>query len=471
MGYDTLIIGAGMSGLAAGIRLAQFDRRVLIVERHSLWGGLNSFYKLKGRIFDSGLHALTNYVRKGTPGVPLTRILRQLRIGYDELELGAQGHSEIRFDGRRLEFTNDPEVFFAEIAREFPREIDGFRRLVAELPGYDAVLERGEGSARAELARYLGDPELIESLMLPLCIYGSAREDDLDWDQFVILFRAIFLEGFSRPEGGIKALLELLLRRYKKVGGELRMNCGVERILVRDGAAVGVRLTSGEEILAERVFSSAGHAETLRLVDGDDARLSAHRRAAEANLGQLSFLESISVLDVQPADLGFDATVSFFNHGNSFRYRRPDAGIDVQSGVVCSPNNFARKTPLSDGFVRITALANHAVWTSLPEHEYRARKESAADRMLESAALAIPALARVREHTVFRDTFTPRTIQHYTGHLGGAVYGSPRKQRDGSSGIARLSLVGTDQGMLGIVGAMLSGITIANHQALMEVSR
>ncbi|MEO6710677.1 MAG: FAD-dependent oxidoreductase, partial [Planctomycetota bacterium] len=259
MGYDTLIIGAGMSGLAAGIRLAQFDRRVLIVERHSLWGGLNSFYKLKGRIFDSGLHALTNHVRKGTPGVPLTRILRQLRIGYDELELGAQGHSEIRFDGRRLEFTNQPEVFLAEIAREFPLEIDGLRRLVAELPGYDTLLERGEGSARVELARYLRDPDLIEILMLPLCIYGSAREDDLDWDQFVILFRAIFLEGFSRPEGGIKALLELLLARYKKVGGELRMNSGVERILVRDGTAIGVRLACGEEILAERVFSSAGH--------------------------------------------------------------------------------------------------------------------------------------------------------------------------------------------------------------------
>ena len=34
-----------MSGLAAGIRLAQFDQKVLILEKHYLWGGLNSFYK------------------------------------------------------------------------------------------------------------------------------------------------------------------------------------------------------------------------------------------------------------------------------------------------------------------------------------------------------------------------------------------------------------------------------------------
>lgn len=472
MGYDTLIIGAGMSGLAAGIRLAQFDRRVLIVERHSLWGGLNSFYKLRGRMFDSGLHALTNYVPKGTPAVPLTRILRQLRIGYDELELGPQGFSQILFDGRPLKFTNDAAVFFDEVAREFPGEIDGFLRMVAELPGYDALRdENGERSARHELTRYLRDQELIEILMLPLCIYGSAREDDLDWDQFAVLFRAIFLEGFARPEGGIKALLDLLVRRYKKLGGELRMNSAVQRIMTQAGTAIGVVLASGEELFADRVFSSAGHAETLRLVDGDGARVSQEKLAADQDAGRLSFFESITVLDAQPKDLGYDATVSFFNHGPRFSYRRPEDEIDVQSGVVCSPNNFSRKTPMSEGFLRITALANHGIWSKLPEVEYRARKESAADAMLASAARALPALERLREHCVFRDTFTPRTIEHYTGHIGGAVYGSSRKRRDASTAVARLSLLGSDQGMLGIVGAMLSGITVANQQALMEVSR
>lgn len=471
MAYDTLIIGAGMSGLAAGIRLAQFDRSVLILERHSLWGGLNSFYKLKGRMFDSGLHALTNFVPKNTPGVPLTRILRQLRIGYDELELGEQGHSQILFQGRALKFTNDARVFQDEVAREFPREIDGLRRMLAEFAGYDSALDpRGERSARRELARWIRDPELIEILMLPLCIYGSAREDDLDWDQFQILFRAIFLEGFARPEGGIKALLDLLVRRYKQVGGELRMNCGVERILTHAGAACGVVLANGEEVHAERVFSSAGHAETMRLVAGDDALVSAAKSDAEAHTGRLSFFESIAVLDAEPRALGYDATVTFFNHGPRFRYARPAEDIDVGSGVICSPNNFARKSAMSDGFLRITALANHEVWSRLPEDDYRARKEIAADAMLASAARAVPALAAMPQHTVFRDTFTPRTIEYYTGHVGGAVYGASRKRRDGLTDVERLSLIGTDQGMLGIVGAMLSGITIANQHGLMRVA-
>ncbi|MHC4065650.1 MAG: FAD-binding protein, partial [Planctomycetota bacterium] len=39
MDYDVVIIGAGMSGLAAGIRLAYFDQRVCILERHEVYGG------------------------------------------------------------------------------------------------------------------------------------------------------------------------------------------------------------------------------------------------------------------------------------------------------------------------------------------------------------------------------------------------------------------------------------------------
>ena len=67
MKYDAIIIGAGMSGLAAGIRLAMYDKKVCILEQHVISGGLNSYYQRRdprgGLIeFDVGLHALTNYI-------------------------------------------------------------------------------------------------------------------------------------------------------------------------------------------------------------------------------------------------------------------------------------------------------------------------------------------------------------------------------------------------------------------------
>ena len=88
--YDTIIIGAGMSGLAAGIRLAYYDQTVCILERHYTIGGLNSFYRLGGRDYDVGLHAITNFTPKGTKKGPLARLLRQLRFRWDEFALSPQ---------------------------------------------------------------------------------------------------------------------------------------------------------------------------------------------------------------------------------------------------------------------------------------------------------------------------------------------------------------------------------------------
>ena len=64
--------------------------------------------------------------------------------------------------------------------------------------------------------------------------------------------------------------------------------------------------------------------------------------------------------------------------------------------------------------------------------------------------------------------FTPRTITRFTGHLAGAIYGSPFKQRQGRTALANVYLCGTDQGFLGIVGAMLSGISMANYHILQK---
>ena len=71
-----------------------------------------------------------------------------------------------------------------------------------------------------------------------------------------------------------------------------------------------------------------------------------------------------------------------------------------------------------------------------------------------------------RDRVVATDLFTPRTIQRYTGHLNGAVYGAPRKIRDGRTRLENLFICGTDQGLVGIIGAMLSGITMANLHVL-----
>jgi phytoene dehydrogenase-like protein len=468
--YDAIIIGAGMSGLAAGIRLAWFGRRVAIVEKHYVWGGLNSFYGIGRHAFDVGLHALTNYVPAGTRGAPLTRVLKQLRLRHADLRLGEHGHSEILFPGVRLRFTNDPEVLADEVARAFPAEAGRFRRLVTE------VRETAFGpqdehfvSARAALGERLRDPLLVEMLLLPTCYYGSALEDDVEWDQFKVLFRSIFLEGLARPEGGVRRLLGLLVKRFKHLGGELRMRNGVRGIRTDAGAVRGLVLEDGTELETDLVLSSAGRVETMRLC-GEDVRRAELRPGDE---GRVSFLESISVTDARPVELGHAAATCFFSTRERFDYRRPDDLVDLTSGLVSSPNNFHADEPLPEGVLRLTVLANGARWPVLPKEEYVREKERLADAAV-GAFAAFAARERFpggerrdwRPATTFRDVFTPRTIEHFTGHRAGSVYGSPRKSKDGTTGVGGLVLCGTDQGYLGIVGALHSGVLMANRHAL-----
>src|SRR6185436_7478039 len=180
--YDVAIIGAGMSGLAAAIRLAHFGKRVCVFERHNAVGGLNSFYSIKGRKFDVGLHAMTNFVRPGVKGTPLTKLLRQLRIDREEFALCEQKQSRIAFGPRgetSLRFTNDFSVLESEIARRFPAQIDGFRRLLEAVKAYDDVgLDVKPVSAREVVRRSIADPLLEDMLFCPLLYDGSATEND-----------------------------------------------------------------------------------------------------------------------------------------------------------------------------------------------------------------------------------------------------------------------------------------------------
>jgi phytoene dehydrogenase-like protein len=481
---DTIIIGAGMSGLAAGIRCAHFGQRVAILERHTTIGGLNSFYRLRGRNYDVGLHAVTNFTPKGTKKGPLSRLLRQLRFAHEDFELSPQRGSQIAFPDVRLDFSNDPALLRSEVARAFPVEIDNYDRLVARLVDYDDLNpSQARISARAVLNEELRDPLLVEMLMCPLMFYGSAREDDMDWGQFSIMFRSVLLEGFARPLDGVRVILKQLTRRYKELGGELRLRTGVKEILIRDGRAIGVITDNDKEILAKQILSSAGWHETLRMCDTNKAAAGLGRHSSavatqtgidirgsvsELPAGELTFCETISVLDRQPAALGYDKTIVFFNDNPTFHYHKPREQLaDVRSGVICSPNNYEYPGDqnLGDGIMRITALANYDRWAALSPEEYADAKREWYDRMTASAVRFVPDF---RPHTIDTDMFTPTTVRRFTWHDYGAVYGMPEKRSDGTTPYAGLFISGTDQGWVGIIGAMTSGVMMANLHLLRE---
>ncbi|MBW8884682.1 MAG: phytoene dehydrogenase, partial [Planctomycetia bacterium] len=130
------------------------------------------------------------------------------------------------------------------------------------------------------------------------------------------------------------------------------------------------------------------------------------------------------------------------------------------------PNNFAYSAAdgeLADNLIRITALANFPRWNALPEEQYRLEKLRWYDRLSDSAVRFVP---DYRSRVIDTDMFTPTTIRRFTGHENGAIYGAPHKRLDGTTSVKNLYLCGTDQGYLGIVGALVSGVSMANRHCL-----
>jgi phytoene dehydrogenase-like protein len=460
MDYDVLIIGAGMSGLAAGIRLAYYDKRVCILERHHRVGGLNSFYSRDGHKFDVGLHAMTNYVPKGVKSTPLPKLLRQLRLTVEDFDLRQQRMSMVRFPGKTLRFNNDLEFLVQEVAENFPGQADNFRKLLDTVSEYNALaLDARPRSARDVVGSIITDPLLADMIFCPLMYYGNAQENDMEFGQFAIMFSSIFREGFARPQAGVRQILDVLVRKYRECGGELRLRSGVQSIEVNDGRASSVLLDSGEVLKADKILSSAGRVETMRLLSDCDPS------ALGGDIGRLSFVEFIIVLDRELSDLGYETTITFFNKSDRFNYRRPDDLVDVSSGVICCPNNFQFDSPLSEAMIRVTNMANYELWSELGQEEYKAQKARWLETTLKEVVEFVP---EFRGSIAYTDIFTPKTIFRYTGHLNGAVYGTPNKTKDGRTHLDNLFICGTDQGFLGIVGAMLSGISMANLHVLQK---
>ncbi len=454
-----LVIGAGLSGLAAAIRLARFNDGVLLLEKHSRVGGLNSYYYRNNCLFETGLHAITNYAPKSDKKAPLNRLLRQLKIRREEIGVHQQIKSEVHFtSGHSLVFSNNFDELRGEIDTKYRSVSNGFSRLVEYIDQYDPFVPAQYLSARQVLKSFVDDPHLIDMILCPLLYYGSSWEDDIDFSQFVIMFRSIFQEGMFRPRGTIKDLLDLLLEKLALYGATIKLRSPVKRISVNKNAVCSVTLDGGEEITCDFLVSTIGSEETNLLLGNNlDQRC----------FNRLSFTENIFQLPISLRDrFPSDRTCIFFNADNRFSFRKPPESVDLKSGVICLPFNFQDLDNEKEFIeIRTTHLANFDIWhkvSSAPNDYARLKKENA----LKSAAIAEQIIGSFYDQVTFQDTFTPITVQRYTGKIDGAIYGSPAKIKDGVTPFTNLFIAGTDQGFLGIVGSMLSGVSIVNQQIL-----
>ncbi len=277
-----LVIGAGLGGLAAAMRLGAKGYRVQVFDRLDRTGGRGSSITQDGHRFDLGPTIVT---------VP------QL---YEDLwaACGRDFHKdvdlrpvlpfyEIRWpDGTSFKATSDTETMKAEVAKISPSDVKGYEKFLRGSKarykvGYEGLMTlpmhklwetikvlpqfawlRADKSIYAYAKTCVKDEKLRMALSFhPLFIGG-------DPNHVTSIYALVgYLEkqfGVHYAMGGVQAIADAMAQVIREQGGVIHQNVEVDEILIENGATKGLRLTNGEQVSSPLIISNAdsGHTYT-----------------------------------------------------------------------------------------------------------------------------------------------------------------------------------------------------------------
>jgi phytoene dehydrogenase-like protein len=298
---EIVIIGGGHNALVVAFYLAKKGLKPLVLERRAVIGGAAVTEE-----FHPGFRCSTVAHAGGPPLASILRDMQLVKHGLVKLE------SPVRLfapspDGRALVLPTDPSAAAQQIAGFSKKDAEKYGELHKALEGAAAILgelltltppviekpskedlwkllklgRKFRGLGKKEMMRLLRwgpmavadfvaeffETDLLRAAVAARGIYGAAMGPWSAGSTALLLMRAAsdpFPVGNSAfPRGGMGALTAAMAAAATQAGAEIRCGAEVERILVKNGAATGVALRSGEEIAAKRVVSGADPQRTL----------------------------------------------------------------------------------------------------------------------------------------------------------------------------------------------------------------
>lgn len=298
-----VIIGAGLAGLSAAVRLGRAGYRVVILEAGSDIGGCCSTQTVDGFRFNNGAiyvatpsllrHAFTRLgldldgqVQMHAIEVPQLSILDNGTRVFTTTTQGSRVEGE-RADERtrryrceldRLYRTWRP-IYRTLMDEVLPHELSMWRvlsRLWRHLP-------KMSGSVADLLRKNFSDPD-TRAAAGAITLYTGLDPQDTPATQIVGLM-ALLDEGFWLPEGGMGRVTEVLGDAAVAQGVDIRLHATVDRIAARHGVVQGVHLADGEFVPARAVIATPSAVQTVKdMLDPGIVPKSLARRAQKSPL-------------------------------------------------------------------------------------------------------------------------------------------------------------------------------------------
>lgn len=279
---QAVVIGAGLGGLAAAVRLGARGYRVTVVDRLPEPGGRARVFRQDGFTFDAGPTVIT------APFLleELWQLAGKQMSDYVDLR-PVHPFYRVRFDdGEVFDYSGDARKMRDEVGRLAPNDVEGYEQFVraseeifkvgfeelAHVPFSTArdmlkivpemIRLRSHRTVYGLVSQYVRNERLRQVLSFhPLLVGGNPFQVTSIYSLIAFLERKW---GVHFPMGGTGALVRGIVDLIEGQGGVIRTGIEVSQILVEGGRAVGVRLAGGERLLADVVVSNADSAWTYR---------------------------------------------------------------------------------------------------------------------------------------------------------------------------------------------------------------
>ena len=438
---STYIIGAGIAGLSAGCYGQMNGYNTRIFEMHNELGGCCTSWKRDGYTIDGCFHYLTG----SSPGqvfYPIWEELGTLQgctiINHDEYARieGNEGKVFIVYsDINRLEQhmkelapedTDVIEEFTAGIrkmihfpmpvekAPELYTPIDGLKMMFKMIP-FLTFYRKWKDITIQDFAQRFNNPFLRQAFLF---IVNLQNRPDFPLLGILQVLAWMDQKTAGYPVGGSLEFARSLGRRYIDLGGKIHYESRVDKILVENDCAVGVRLADGSEHRSDNVISASdGHTAIFDMLNGK-----------YINDKIQAYYEKLPItLPIIHIGLGVARSFEHIPHsvtGTEFPLEKSiNIGEQERKRMCVQIYNFDPSLALPGRTVmRVYFASDYEYWRKLKQdpERYEAEKEKAADQVVAALDSRFPGLA---DQVEMCDVATPATFERYTGNWQGTFMG------------------------------------------------
>jgi phytoene dehydrogenase-like protein len=431
-----IIIGGGIAGLAAGCYAQMNGYRTQIFELHDLPGGLCTAWQRKDYLFDGCIH----YLFGSATGQPFYQLWQELGAVKNRPMIN---HTEfmqvISPEKQRLIAYCDPNQLEAHLKELSP----GDARVIEDLADGIRKFTRFDMSAMSAKPRSLmnlNDWRLLGQKMMPflspLLRWGmesaasfSKRFRDpflrrafphlFGWPEIPMMAAASLLASMhignaSFPAGGSLDFAQAIERRYVALGGVIHYKSPVEKILVENGHAVGIRLYNDEIYRADHIISAAdGHATLFDMLGEEYV----NRKMTKLYDGH------IPTYSMALISLGVNRDLSAEPHWATYLLDEPLLIIGEERHEIgvkhyCFDPSLA---PAGKSVVEVMLRTNYAYWQRIYGHKfYDTEQSQVSDILIDFLEKLYPGISRQVEVV---DEATPLSYERYTGNWQGSTTG------------------------------------------------